>query len=131
MGELHVFEFGQLNIWPSRSVVDDSMPEDFQSKYPNTRAIIDCTEIKCQMPSSLLLNSEFFSTYKNHTTLKALVAISPAGHISFISQLYTVSISDREITEKSGFLHLLLMLMIQLWQTKVLSSKIFFQLVCP
>ena len=99
-------KLGQLNIWPSRKVVDDTMPPDFLRKYPNTRAIIDCTEIKCQMPSSLLLNSELFSTYKNHTTLKTLIAISPAGHISFISQLYTGSISDREITERSGFLDL-------------------------
>ena len=98
--------FGLLNIWPSRKVVDDTMPQDFKNKYPNTRAIIDCTEIKCQMPSSLLLNSELFSSYKNNTTLKGLIAISPAGHISFISQLYTGSISDKEITERSGFLDL-------------------------
>ena len=58
------------------------------------------------MPSSLLLNSELFSSYKNNTTLKGLIAISPAGHISFISQLYTGSISDKEITERSGFLDL-------------------------
>lgn len=82
------------------------MPQDFKNKYPNTRTIIDCTEVKCQMPSSLLLNSELFSSYKNHTTLKGLIAISPAGHISFISQLYTGNISDKEITERSGFLDL-------------------------
>ena len=98
--------FGQLNIWPSRKVVDDIMPQDFKNKYTNTRTIIDCTKIKCQMLSSLLLNSELFSSYKNHTTLKRLIAISPAGHISFISQLYTGSISDKEITELSGFLDL-------------------------
>ena len=86
--------------------MDDTMPQGFQNKYPNTRTIIHCTEIKCQMPSSLLLNSELFSSYKNHTTLKGLIPISPAGHISFISQLYTGSISDREITERSGFLDL-------------------------
>ena len=82
------------------------MPQDLKNKYPNTRAIIDCTEIKCQMPSSLLLSSDLFSSYKNHATLKGLIAISPAGHISFISQLYTGSIYDREITERSGFLDL-------------------------
>lgn len=54
----------------------------------------------------LLLKSELFSSYKNPTTLKGLIAISPAGHISFISQLYTGSISDKEITERSGFLDL-------------------------
>ena len=66
---------------------------------PSTRVIIDCTEVKCAMPSSLLLNSELFSTYKNHTTLKGLVGISPSGAITFISQLYTGSMSDREIVE--------------------------------
>ena len=52
---LMYLRFGVINIWPSREDVDASMPEDFKDKYPNTRVIIDCTEIKCQMPSSLLL----------------------------------------------------------------------------
>ena len=37
-------------------------------------------------------------------TLKALVGISPGGAITFISQLYTGSISDREIVMRSGLL---------------------------
>lgn len=57
-----------------------------------------------QRSSSLLLNSELFSAYKNHTTLKALVDITPSGAFSFISQLYTGRISDREIVRRSGFL---------------------------
>ena len=58
------------------------------------------------MPSSLLLNSELSSSYKNHTTLKALVRIAPKGFFTPIGQLYTGSISDREIVERSGFLNL-------------------------
>ena len=58
------------------------------------------------MPSSLLLNSKLFSSYKNHVTLKGLVGIAPSGAITFISQLYSGSISDREIVERSGFLKL-------------------------
>ena len=41
-----------------------------------------------------------------HTTLKGLVGISPSGAITFISQLYTGSMSDREIVERSGVLDL-------------------------
>ena len=82
------------------------MPEDFRKAYPTTRVILDCTEVKCCMPSSLLLNSELFSAYKNHTTLKGLVGISPYGVITFISQVYTGSISDGEIVERSGILDL-------------------------
>ena len=46
------------------------------------------------------------SVYKNHVTLKGLVGIAPSGAITFISQLYSGSISDREIVERSGFLKL-------------------------
>lgn len=97
---------GQVNIWPSRSLVDQTMPAIFKEKYPNTRVIIDCTEIRCEMPSSLLLNSELFSSYKNHVTFKGLIGIAPSGAITFVSQLYTGSISDREIVTRSGFLDL-------------------------
>ncbi|XP_068671614.1 uncharacterized protein [Montipora foliosa] len=93
-----------IPLWPSREMVDKYMPEQFKEKYPSTRVVIDCPEIKCQMSSSLLLNSELFSTYKNHTTLKALVGITPGGAFYFISQLYTGHISDREIVRRSGFL---------------------------
>jgi len=97
-------KFSKISIWPSRELVDKHMPEAFREKYPNTKVIIDCTEIKCQMPSSLLLNSQLYSSYKNHTTLKGLIGITPGGCISFISELYTGRISDREIVERSGFL---------------------------
>jgi len=58
------------------------------------------------MPSSLLLNSRLFISYKNHTTVKGLVGIAPSGAITFLSQLYSGSISDREIVERSGILDL-------------------------
>ena len=96
--------FGTINIWPNREEVDKTMPEDFKSKYPKTRVILDCTEIKCQIESSLLLNSRLLSSYKNHTTLKGLIGIALSGAITFISELYAGSISDREIVERSGIL---------------------------
>ena len=99
------FKFGQINIWPSRKVID-TMPKSFKGRYKSTRVIIDCTEVRCQMPSSLQLNWELFSAYKNHTTLKGLVGISPSGAVTFRIQLYTGSISNREIVRWSGFLNL-------------------------
>lgn len=56
------------------------------------------------MPSSLLLNSELFSSDKNNATLKCQVGITPGGAISFVSQLYTGHVSDQEIVMRSGFL---------------------------
>ena len=99
-------KFCKIPVWPSRAKVNQHMAADFKDKYPSTRVIIDCTEIHCQRPKSLRLNSELFSSYKNHTTLKGLVGISPGGAITFISQLYTGHISDREIVTRSGFLNL-------------------------
>lgn len=90
-------KFGRMCIWPSKEVVQATMLADFKEKFPTMRVIIDCTEVRCEMPSSLLLNSELFSSYKNRVTLKGLVGIALSGTITFISQLYTGSISDREI----------------------------------
>ena len=97
---------GSLCIWPSKEQVIETMPESFKAKYPNTRVIIDATEIKVEMPSSLVFKSQTYSNYKSANTLKGLIGISPSGSITFISQLYTGSISDREITERSGLLKL-------------------------
>ena len=82
-------KFSSIPVWPSRESVDEHMPADFKEKYSSTRVIVDCTEVRCQMPKSLRLNSELFSSYKNHTTLKALIGISLGSAVTFISQLYT------------------------------------------
>ena len=91
------FLLGSLPIWPSREQANKTMPRSFQDAFPTVRVIIDCTEIKVQTPSSLTLHSEFYSNYKSATTLKGLIGISPTGAVSFVSALYTGSISDREI----------------------------------
>ncbi|XP_056334598.1 uncharacterized protein LOC130245848 [Danio aesculapii] len=98
---------GSLPIWMSREQVTALMPAKLAEYYPNLRVIVDCTEIKCESPSSLTLQSETFSVYKNHTTFKALIGIAPCGVITFVSKLFTGSISDQEITKQCGILRLL------------------------
>lgn len=34
---------GQLNMWPTRQLINETMPEDFKQKYSSTRVIIGCT----------------------------------------------------------------------------------------
>ena len=97
--------FGSIDIWPSREMIDLSMPSVCQLKYPNLRVTIDCFEIKTESPESLLSKGAMYSHYKNHMTLKGLIGIAPSGSISFISQLYPGSCSDREIVLRSGFLN--------------------------
>ena len=76
----------------------------FKKTYPNTRCIIDCTELFCQSPSSLNTQSCLYSSYKSHVTCKVLLGIAPSGAVIFVSQLYDGSISDKEIMNRSGFL---------------------------
>ena len=78
------------------------MPQSFKKSYPTTRCIIDATETFIQMPSDPQTQQLTFSSYKNHNTFKALVAIIPTGGISFVSKLYGGNISDRQLTEMSG-----------------------------
>ena len=95
---------GSVSIWPSKQQIIETMPEIFRKTYPSTRCIIDCTELFCQRPSSLTIQSALYSSYKHHVTYKGLVGISPSGAITFVSQLYEGSISDKEIVSRSGIL---------------------------
>ena len=83
------------------------MPECFRELYPRCRGIIDASEIKVQAPSSVVLNSELYSAYKNHTTYKGNVVMSPSGEIIHVSALFAGSISDKELVKQSELLPLL------------------------
>ena len=102
---LHSFKLGCVPIWPTKEIVIKTMPECFKATYPNTRVIIDCTELFCQKPSSLTIQSSLFSHYKHRITYKGLVGISPSGAITFISELYDGSTSDVEIVKRCGILN--------------------------
>jgi len=82
------------------------MPESFK-KFPNTRVIIDCTEIFVEMLSSLVNQSITYPSYKSHNTFKLLVGISPTGIVTFLSKLWGGNASDKQIVKESGLLNLL------------------------
>ena len=64
-----------LKIWPHRDIIIKHSLEEFIKKYPNTIVIVDTTELKIQVPSSLQKHSESYSTYKSHTTFKSLIGV--------------------------------------------------------
>ena len=94
---------GSLSYWPIRSVFIQNMPSVYKEEFPNCVAIIDCTEIEKQRPSSLLCQSQCYSEYKSATTLKSLVVCDPRCSILIVSDLYCGSISDNDICVKRGF----------------------------
>ncbi|KAE8742513.1 hypothetical protein FOCC_FOCC011923 [Frankliniella occidentalis] len=99
-------QWGKLNLWPSRQLVDYYMPSGFKKQYPSTRVIVDGTEFPIEKPINPWAQQASFSTYKNGNTLKAMVGGTPSGLISYVTECYGGSVSDRQITERSELLRL-------------------------
>jgi hypothetical protein len=98
------FQLNDLNIWPSRQVVDECMPSDFHKKFPTTRVILDATEMPIQKPKDVNIQSLTWSSYKHKNTIKTMVGCTPRGAVSFVSDCYGGSVSDRQIIEDSNIL---------------------------
>ena len=79
----------------------------FKKSYPHCRVIIDCTDIFIDHPGNLEAEQLTLSNYRHNNTLKVLIGISPTGAIIFISRAYSRRVSDKVITQRSGFLDLL------------------------
>ena len=99
-------ELKLLFPFPTQEAVAKYSPPQF-STYPNTRVIIDCTELFIERPSQLKVNCQTYSSYKSHSTFKALVAVSPGGVVVFVSRLWSGRSSDKQITQSCGLLDLL------------------------
>ena len=78
------------------------VPSRFSS-IRNLNMIIDCSELVIQTPKNHILQRITWSSYKHHNTLKFLVGISPNSMITFISNAFCGSISDKEICIQSNF----------------------------
>ena len=92
-----------LISWPPREIVQQNMPPLFKELFPNSRCIIDCSEIFIEIPTSFDARAKTFSNYKKHNTVKFLVGITPCGVISFLSKCWGGRASDKTITQESGF----------------------------
>ena len=91
-------------LWTLRDLTFLNMPKFFKERYPQTRVIIDATEIFVEQPALPELQQLTFSSYKNHNTYKGLIGISPTGAVIFVFDLY---LGSKELTNRSGLLDML------------------------
>lgn len=90
----------KLKWWPRKEVVLQHLPTAFREKYPTTICIVDASELYIETPTDLHLQSSTWSSYKHHNTANFRIACTPNGAVSFISDLFMGSISDKELTQR-------------------------------
>jgi len=104
---LHEILFKKLmETVPSQTKNRLCLPNCFVS-FQNCRMTIDCTEVACDIPHQLHHQRATFSSYKHKNTLKGLIGVAPNGVITFVSNLYPGSTSDKKIVSHCGILSLL------------------------
>lgn len=86
--------------FPSGDEIIRNMPLCF-ANYPDTRIILDCTEIEIQRPKNLCCQIRTYSTYKGRYTVKFMTGVTRGGIISFVSRAYGGKASDKAIFEQS------------------------------
>jgi hypothetical protein len=100
---LLALELKPLIHWPSPEQLTQYYPECFH-QYGKVCAIIDCTEVQTERPSLDSTNAAMYSNYKERHTYKVLVACTPGGTVSFISDVVGGDMSDVELVRRCGLL---------------------------
>jgi hypothetical protein len=65
---------------------------------------LECTEIQTERLSLDNVNAVMYSNYKSRHTYKVLVACTPGGTVSYVSEAVGGDMSDVELVRKSGIL---------------------------
>ena len=88
---------------PDQEVLNATKPPHFKP-IKNLHSIIDGTEIFIETPKDPRVQKLTWSNYKNHNTVKILVACSANSSIVFVSKAWSGNISDKKLTLESGYL---------------------------
>ncbi|XP_077532049.1 uncharacterized protein LOC144144464 [Haemaphysalis longicornis] len=99
-------QLSAMTTVPTLEQVKENLPESFKF-FPNTRIVLDCTEVRIQKSTKLTAQRQTYSPYKHYNTFKALVGVTPDGYVSFVPDLWGGHTSDTEVVQKSGILEIL------------------------
>ena len=61
----------EINIWPTKAVVECNMPTNFKKQFPATRVSLDATEVPIQKTQNTCAQSATFSLYKNKNHIES------------------------------------------------------------
>jgi len=100
---LHELLFMKLLIMPTRLKNQACLPSSFAT-FSSARITLDCTEIAIEVPVNMFQQNVTYSHYKGRNTFKALVGVAPNGVLTFLSDLYPGSMSDKAIVIQSKIL---------------------------
>lgn len=101
---LHSILFDDLmTSIPSRDKNKLSAPSSF-SQFGSCRIVIDCTDIEVAAPGLMSQQNATYSSYRGMNSFKVIVGVAPNAVITYVSNLYPGSISDKAIVQQSGLL---------------------------
>ena len=96
-----IFFIGCMKNIPFLEKNCGSMPNTFGG-ISNCRIILDCTEFFIETPrQDLHAASASYSNYKHRLTAKYLIGVAPNGAITFVSNGFPGSTSDKMVTDHS------------------------------
>ena len=85
--ELMYVKLKFLIRWQDRDHIWKTLPPPFKNNFPKLTSIIDCFEIFIERPKNLKARAQVYSNYKKHSTVKFLIACSPLGAVTFLSNM--------------------------------------------
>ena len=88
---------------PSRYKNKTSLPGSF-SLFGNCRMVIDCTDIEIATPGLMSDQKLTYSAYRSMNSFKTIVGVAPNAVITYVSNLFPGSVSDKAIVQESGIL---------------------------
>lgn len=97
--------FSRAVFWPSSESLKKTMPMCFRMDFLNTTPIWDCFEIQIDTPHTPTDQVASFSSYKQRTTAKYLISVTPQGSVNFVSDGFCGRVSDKQVEIDSGILN--------------------------